>query len=439
MAERHFVGTATAVAQVRTLAVGGTLNGETFTISIGGETIASHTDSTTVIADTVAALVAAWNASTHPYVATDAGGTKGITAADSSPDVVLTAVVAGVPFGDESDSWKVTLNTPGGSATFTQAATTDATGPNFWDEGDNWMTAGSVGTAPASADDVVIADTDVNICWGLAQSAVALTSIETRNYTGRIGLDKMAVATSANGETTDSNKHEYRQDYLDISYTTGDFGLSTGPVVSAGSDRIKIDNAKASGASLTTVHGTARVSADTALPAFRMLVTNSSHGVHVRSARGGVGIAVDEPHETATVSYVYVDDFTSTSKVRLGNGVTITTWIQNGGINLFRAAATVTKIQANGGILTTEGDYTVTTLNNAGGTINANHIKAGGAAVTTANLYGGTTETRGNLAARTWTTVNMNPAAVLNYYQDVLTITTLNNTPGGQQGGVAGT
>ena len=52
-------GRADAVAQVTTVTVGGTLSGETFTISVGGVAIATHTDADTVIATTVAALVAA--------------------------------------------------------------------------------------------------------------------------------------------------------------------------------------------------------------------------------------------------------------------------------------------------------------------------------------------------------------------------------------------
>ena len=100
MATLYWEGKATAVAQVTTVTVGGTLSSETFTISVGGDAIASHTDADTVIASTVAALVSAWNSSTHPYA-------TGITAADASPDITLTADTAGVPF-------VVTLNTPGG-------------------------------------------------------------------------------------------------------------------------------------------------------------------------------------------------------------------------------------------------------------------------------------------------------------------------------------
>ncbi|MDZ7809208.1 MAG: hypothetical protein U5L11_02515 [Arhodomonas sp.] len=98
MATKYWQPKAQPVAQVTTVTVGGTLSGETFSISVGGLVIATHTDATTTIADTVAALVAAWNASTHPYA-------TGITAADASPDITLTADTAEVPFA-------VTLNTP---------------------------------------------------------------------------------------------------------------------------------------------------------------------------------------------------------------------------------------------------------------------------------------------------------------------------------------
>ena len=118
MATHKWLGQTAALAQVTTVTVGGTLSSETFTISVGGVAIASHTDADTVIATTVAALVAAWNASTHAYA-------SGITAVAASPNITLTADTAGVPFA-------VTLNTPGGSATLGQAATTANAGLMCW-------------------------------------------------------------------------------------------------------------------------------------------------------------------------------------------------------------------------------------------------------------------------------------------------------------------
>lgn len=414
MATVYWQGTADAVAQVSTASidsVDATPSNNTFTVTIGGVAISQAGD--TDVATTAAALVALLNASAHPYFATVTWTTS------SGGNITGTAGTAGVPF--------VAALTETGAGTGAVTDFSDDTasaGPNDISTADNW----SGGAVPSSADDVILESSDVNICWGMAQSALALASLTIRKtYTGRIGLPATSFATSADGATASSTtKPEYRQTYLDISWDECDIGEHAGPGSPAGSPRLKLDNAKA-GASTTTIHSTASSTADSGKPSVRLLLAHASADVLVRSAQSGVGIAMDTPGETSTCGTVSVSDTSSTSKVYTGDGVTLTTFEQSGGVSEVRAAATVATIDVRGGTLTLEGDYTATTVTVSGGTLIDNHIKTSGNATTTCNLRGGTLDLQRSNESRTIATLN-HTGGTLKNNADV-TITTRNDPP----------
>lgn len=415
MATKYWKGNAPAVAQVSTGSidsVDGTPANDTFTVTIGDQTVSVAGD--TDVNTTATNLRAALNASTHPYFAA-------ITWSGSGGNITGTADTAGVPF-------VVALTQSGGTGTVTDFSDTTANaGPNDWSTADNWST----GTVPVNSDDVIIENSSVNIAYGLDQNAVSLTSLTIKKtYTGKIGLDAAVFAQSADGETTtDSNEDEYRETYLKIGSTRIDLGEHFGPGSPSGSGRIKI-NQQISGTSDLIVHDTATTSAETGLPAVRYLASHASADVWIRSAPGGVGIAVDVPGETATVGTVSISDTSTTSKVQVGSGVTLTTFEQLGGQNyLDLGAATVTTVNVDGGTLTTEGDATITTLNVNAGTCNANHIKSGGNAITTANVDGGTLDGQASTEARTWATVNFDSGTIKG--NDSITVTTFNESTNG--------
>jgi len=409
MATKYFTGEAVAVAQVATASidtVDGTPADNTFTVTIGGVAISVVGD--TNVNTTATNLRAALNASTHPYFAA-------ITWSGASADIVGTADVAGVPF-------VATLTETGaGSGTVTDfAATTDADGPNFWSSAANWST----GSVPVSTDDVIIEGTSTNIVYGLAQSAVTLASLTIRKtFTGKIGLNLRAFATSADADTVDATVNDYRDDYLDIGYDNADIGQHVGPGQPAGSSRIKLDNAKA-GASTTVVHDTASSASETGFPAVRLIAANANADVVVRGARAGVGIALDEPGETTTIGDLDV----SGGLVFVGEGVTVTNVRMNGGTVAVQAAATITLVEIDDGTLTTEGNYTITTLTVNGGQVFCNHT-SGGNAITTLNMNGGRIDGRGNLEPRTWATVNPDEGTIL-VDDGVVTITTFDAPAG---------
>jgi len=108
--------------------------------------------------------------------------------------------------------------------------------------------------------------------------------------------------------------------------------------------------------------------------------------------------------------------------------VTLTNYVQQGGVNILRAAATITLAKCQGGDLTVEGTQLVTTLTVEGGTVFPNNVPAAGSAITTVNLDGGTVDGLRSRAARTWGTVNMRePGSTLRVDPGVVTITTLND------------
>lgn len=369
MAVNEFTPGALEVAQVSEATVGGTLAGETFTISVGGILIASHTDTDTVIATTVAALVAAWNSSTHPYATL-------VTATDASPDVVLTSDVPGMPFD-------VDLNTPGGTATFVESTPTANEGPNNWNSDANW----SLGLKPVATDDVVI-DSIVDICWGLGHASIILGSLDIRKNRARIGLRSHQFTTQANGRVYDTTVPEYRPTYLDIQVATGGLfrvgALSHGPDNKIASDRIKIDL----GASEVDaeIHALNATPAELGMPAMRYLGIQSLMNFVVYG--GTVGVAVDTPGETATIRAIELRG--PTARMFLSSGVTWATFRQYQGLeSVVNGAADPGDVQLDNGTIRMEGEWNILgKLIVNGGTVIDNHGKAT-ESIDTVDLNGG--------------------------------------------------
>ncbi len=415
MTTKIWQGQATPVAQVDSATVTLYDAASTFSLQVNGENVISVINKGNAPA-TAAALASGWNAATgNPYA-------RAITALATGSAVELTADIAGNPH-------TITSHVTGGTGTF--GAVTGVTAnvsANAWDNAKNWSPTG----VPVNADDVVFRDSSSSVLWGLAQSAVTLASLTfEQSYTGYVGLNKRQFVTGSGGESA-TGKAEYREDYLDIGWDACRIGENFSIGTAAGSQRLKLDNAKTTGGSTTTVFETASASVDTNQPAVRLLFADSAADLLVRSGAGGVGVAVDDAGETSTVGDVSVSDPTTASRVFLGAGVTVTNFTQDGGENVIRAAATVTAVNCYGGVLNTEGaDWSITTLNAKGGTVYANHTPTGGNAIGTIELDGGTVDGTQSREARTWGTVNLGvPGSTLRADDDVVTITTLNEPDG---------
>ncbi len=385
MATKYFTGDSTARAKAITCTVANQTPGETFSISVGGVEIVSWEHTTGEgLDDIVWELAQAWNASTHPY----ATGVTASVGASGSGEIVLTADVAGWDF-DVTPA--VDLSS---AATFEKSTTTTLKGPNHWGDGDNWWNAstGTRGTAPQTGDDVIIRESNVNLCWGLDQSAVTLSSLEIdETYTGKLGQPWAQFATSADGGTYSATlAREYRQCYLKIGATTVHLGKKLGTGASTASPRIKLHNTVQTN---TTVHRTGASCADMCLAATRLLFDNASSNLFVFSAQKGVAVAADEPGETSSIDGIHVSVDRATDWVKIGDGVTLDHLVSNEGEVLLQAAGFVTTVDVAGGRVTTQNDFEMGTLNMYGGTLVANHVSSSsGNEIDTVNLKGGNLE-----------------------------------------------
>jgi hypothetical protein len=208
MALKRWIGAADAVAQITTVTFSTYSSAETYTLTVNGKDI-SFTSVSGTNSEIWAGLQAAWEDSALPEVieaiATVASG------------VVLTSRTPGQPF-------TVTAGATTGTATVT--ATLAATGPNFFNNGDNW----EGGAAPSAADDILFAENDVDCLYALSPAfAIGEITID-QSYTGKIGLAR----------TADAGYQEYRSRY----FTLNDAAvISIGSGLGNGSSRILIDAA----------------------------------------------------------------------------------------------------------------------------------------------------------------------------------------------------
>jgi len=415
MAKPNWIGTATAIKQISTVQVTADDNTTTYKMTIGDKVV-SVLGTGTGVNDTATALKDALVASTNGYF--KAAVIVWTVATDT---VTGTAAIAGIPF-------TVTSSVSGGAGTIGAVAESTApTGPNHWDEPTNWDT----GVAPVTGDTVTVQDNSINILFGLDQNAVDLAKLAiAKSYTGKIGLD-YRVFTTSGVPATDSTEIEYRDIYLKIGSTIVDIGKDFSTGDPAGSARILLDLDTT--VSTVSIFGTASTASEVGRPAIRLKGVNSSNDLFVRSAPGGVGIAIDKPNEVSTFRKVSISDTSSGSKVEIGSGTTLTTFEQNGGINVLQllASGTLTTLTMEGGTLTTEGDWGITTANVNFGTLLANHDDTGGDSIDTLNIdNGGIIDGQGSNAKRTWGIVNLKRGGSIAADSNFVTITTLNEPSG---------
>lgn len=420
MATRQWLGIAPARTEVWTATVGGTIEvGDKFAVACNGVEIIAAVATTTTIATTCTDIATAWNASTHPYATM-------ITATTTSTTVIFTADISGWPF-TLTVSTRETNDAAADAQTFTMAgsATVAATGPNFASNAFNWSGA----TLPITGDTVVFRDSAVNVCWGLNQSAVVLAAVQIhQSYTGKIGLDSSKLAVSADGSTTVTGATEYRDTYLRYGFTatTGslEIGLNDSQSTPPGSGRIMIDCG--SNNFKITIHNTAAASSETGRPAVRLKTNGTSNEMvaNVKSAPGGFGIGVDRSDETGLAcNTITIADSTTASKVFTGNGVAVTTWTQNGGINVLRSSSDPSLITGYGGILTMEGGYLAAAISNQGATIYPNNVKvAGGVCATAIFTEAGLVDMTKSNRARIVSTWIFGNTGIFKYDKDVVTI-----------------
>lgn len=306
MATRVWQGYTPAVAQVSTFAVTLTwATNDTATLTCGASSVTFTVAGTETAAAVVIGLVAAWNNSA-------AGEMTGITASGSVSPITLTSDTSGVPFTVTSSEV-----TAGDGVVGDQVDATANAGPNCWDVATNW----SGGAVPVDADAIVLENGNVDILYGLDQSAVTPASINSMaSYTGKIGLPR----TNAAGYV------EYRDTYLkicdaaDATNTTVYIGLGEG----SGSGRIKLDT-NAGQVTMTVDKTGAR--AETGIPALLWKGTHASNAVHLNRGTMGVAFFGGEAATLLTLNIGYLESPSSDSDVRCSSGLTLSTLDMDGG------------------------------------------------------------------------------------------------------------
>lgn len=391
MSDIRYIAQAKKVAQIETVVVGGTISaGLTFKIRMGNSVIgfidiASFLTTTTVIADVVAGLVTAFNLTDHPYK----NGL--ITATDASPNVVLTSDEPGLPF-------EVSLNTPGGSATFSTSTTTANAGPEDASGIDNYSNR----ALPTSSDKLIFKDGKSNVLFGL-EAITGLNKFEHHaSYTGIIGLD---YSRFWNGVSYDDTVPEYRKTYfkttLSGSGPRADIGVNLGVGTPTNSKRMCLHFL---GTAITIkVHSVAATSYDANRPAVRLLTRNDGQDaiVEIEQSSGGVGIGYEVPGELCQVDFIRVANDPQ-NNVFVGPGVDWDElYFDNGfGIIHQRTAVSAVRCDVNGGNVEFHGSgWTITTNNFNGG--NILDCSSGSTNLTTVNLNGASYDARGSVNSKT--------------------------------------
>lgn len=338
MATVRWRGDAPAVAQVQAYVLAGTWEvGDIINCVIGTKTL-SYTTTSTNTTTIAAGLVMAWNAlsgSTYPEFAE-------LTASNSTNTFKLTADTAGKPFTvtistTETGGGAADAQTIDGATSSTGTATTASSGPNDWSTAANW----SGGAVPVDNDTVFIQDSDVDILYGLDQSAIQLTALNIeQSYTGKIGLPAI------NEDSASGSYYEYRDRYLKIEPVTCNIGRGEGN----GSQRINLDNNDDAVTLGIFNSGPAESGREKAI---QWKGTNASNVVNLERGSFGAALEAGEVATIATLRVGYIDNKGGDSQYRIGSGVTLGAVVIAGGVGNIGCATTA--VTVDDGTLTIEG------------------------------------------------------------------------------------
>ena len=302
MANRYWLGQAVPVAQVDTLTVGGTAASQTYTVTVNSKEETYTATGTQTNDEIAAAIQEVLDASTIEEFG------------EYTYTVDANVITATGP--DDGMPVSISVSVSAGTGTFVKATVTAATGPNHWDNVDNWSGA----TLPVNSDNVYFRDSSVDVLYGIDQNAVTLALLDfDSTYTGKVGLPDFHGAVAGG-----STYSEYRETFLKIGATAVNIGRGTG----AGSGRIRLNV----GTVQTTVrmYGTAKPDQSGGV-AFDFLGTHASN--QLIASRGVFGVAT-KPGTTATIAAAKIgSQGAAVSDVQgvFGDGCTLTDLRMTGG------------------------------------------------------------------------------------------------------------
>jgi hypothetical protein len=354
LSTKRWLGNAASVKDLWTIALSGTVTSQTFSFVMNGKTIA-YTTTTETIAQALAAFVTLWNQSSNPPEFAELTAV-GLPVGGPFTSMTITQDVSGRPSA-------MTVATSGG-ATFTVTNTAPATGPNFFDNAQNW----SGGVAPANSDVLVFDNGAVPLKYNLSTSLTGITLQVNPGYGGQIGLPLI----NADATTT---YNEYRATSL----------TTVGGTVTINAPNLTRCNL-AFGANTATVRilATSQQRPDQYTPI--VLITGGDSSSELDMTFGDCGTAYYQG-TTATFTAIktgYATNALTDVNLICGPGSTLTTVTKNGGNLNSRASITTLTQRLSGGSVTLSDAAAVTTLNVQAGTCFLNTTGT----VATVNLYG---------------------------------------------------
>ena len=328
MATRNWLGDALAVAEIQTITIANAwATADDITLTINGKDIFIIVGSDATTTEVALLIKEVWNGTTltDSTASTTTTGNlipeyNEITATSAAGVVTLTHKTKGVPFTVTE------VVTTAGTGTAVIAVATAATGPNFWDNVDNW----SASTKPVSTDDVIFDHGSVPVKYALDQNAITLTSLTIEmGYTGFIGLPETNIDAGSTASYS-----EYRETVHKISATTVTIGGGEGN----GSGRIKLDTG--TNATTQTILNTGQA-LETGVPAYLWNSGSATNNINV--LKGSVGVAIFAG-TVATITNLRIGKITSTIgdvTLRAGSGLTLTNVIGGGGTVELDSATTL--------------------------------------------------------------------------------------------------
>ncbi len=356
MTTKRWLGNATAISDVWTVSLSGTVTLQTYSMTINGKSVTYAAGTTDTVSSILTGLVAVWNSTTIPeFTELTAAG---LPSGSSFTSMTLTQDTAGVPSA-------ISVSTSG-AATFTIANTTAATGPNFFNNGQNW----SGGAAPANGDLLVFDNGSVNCRYGLNSSLTGVILNVNPGFSGAIGLPFI----NASGQNSYA---EYRTTSLTLAGGTAVINCPT----------INQCNL-AFGANTTTVRVLATGQrASQYIPVVLLTGGNASSELDVSKGDVGVAFYTGQTAYLQTVKTGYITNALSDVSLILGAGCTLRSVIKNGGnLTLSTDAISVTQDYSGGSVTLTD-SVSVATLVAYAGTVNLNSVGTIG----TILLYGSAT------------------------------------------------
>jgi hypothetical protein len=344
MTTKRWLGNAAATYDLWTVALSGTVASQTYTMTINSKSITYAATGGDTVATILAALVAAWNA-TYP----------------APPPEFQELTAAGVGSVGSYTGMTLTQKTPGkpstisvstsGAATFTITNTTAATGPNFFDNSQNW----SGGAAPVNSDTIVFDNGNVPCKYNINTSLTGITLNVYSGYSGAIGLPFI------NSDTANTY----------VEYRTTNLTLVGGTILinSASITRCNMDFGTATAPSVRVLNCGQRP--DKLTPV--ILLLGGKAGATLNITKGDVGIANYQGQSAnfPTINMSYATNPASDANLYCGPGATLTTISKNGGNLIVNSNATTITQNMAGGV-TTIVDGAITTINALAGTLNYN-------------------------------------------------------------------